>query len=75
MKSAENRSSNNDAIRLWSAWYRRLQTQRAVRSIVVVVTEVLGEQREQMALVQDDDVVKTPLAKGPNPVLLVVHGR
>jgi hypothetical protein len=26
MKSAENRSSNNDAIRLWSAGYRRSQT-------------------------------------------------
>ena len=66
MKSAENRASDNNAIRLWWARYRRLQTQRAVRSVPVVVTEELGEQCEQMALVHDDDVVKTLLAKGPN---------
>src|SRR5260370_34455363 len=66
MKSAENRSTNNDAMRLWSARYWRLQIQRAMRSITVVVMEELGEQREQMALIQHDDVVKTLLAKGPH---------
>jgi hypothetical protein len=34
-----------------------------VRPVAVVVTEELGEQREPMGLVQDDDVVKTLLAK------------
>src|SRR5712691_12582909 len=66
MKSAENRASDNDAMRLWWAGYRRLQIQRAVGSVTVVVTEELGEQREQMALIQHDDVVKTLLAKGPH---------
>src|SRR5712692_2811022 len=66
MKSAENRSTNNDAMRLWSARYWRLQIQRAMRSITVVVMEELDEQREQMALIQHDDVVKTLLAKGPH---------
>src|SRR5260370_15082474 len=66
MKSAENRSTNNDAMRLWSARYWPLQIQRAMRSITVVVMEELGEQREQMALIQHDDVVKTLLAKGPH---------
>src|SRR6266571_8581184 len=66
MKSAENRASHNDAMRLRWAGYRRLQIQRAVRSVSVVVTEELGEQREQMLLIQHDDVVKTLLAKGPH---------
>src|SRR6266567_8432179 len=66
MKSAENRASDNDAMRLWWAGYRRLQIQSAVRSVSVVVTEELGEQREQMLLIQHDDVVKTLLAKGPH---------
>src|SRR5260370_20395835 len=66
MKPAENRSTNNDAMRLWSARYRRLQIQRAVRSITVVVTEELGEQHKQMAFIQHDDVVETLLAKGPH---------
>ncbi len=39
--------------------YRRLQIQRAVRPVAIVVTEELGEQREQMALIQHYDVVKT----------------
>jgi hypothetical protein len=65
-KSAENRSSNNDAMWPWPAGYGRLQIQRAVRPVAVVVTEELGEQHEPMGLVQDDDVVKTLLAKGPN---------
>src|SRR6266571_7126934 len=66
MKPAENRASDNDAMRLWWAGYRRLQIQRAVRSVPVVVAEELSEQRQQMALVQDDDVVETLLAKGPH---------
>ena len=33
---------------------------------MVVVAEELSEQCQQMALVQDDDVVETLLAKGPN---------
>src|SRR6266571_9541467 len=66
MKSAENRASHNDAMRLRWAGYRRLQIQRAVRSVSVVVAEELSEQRQQMALVQDDDVVETLLAKGPH---------
>jgi hypothetical protein len=66
MKSAENRSSDNDAIRLWWAGYRRLQIQRAVRSVPVVVTEELGQQREQMLLIQHNGVVQTLLAKGPH---------
>ena len=32
---------------------------------MVVVAEELSEQRQQMALVQDDDMVETLLAKGP----------
>ncbi len=33
---------------------------------MVVVAEELSEQCQQMALVQDDDMVETLLAKGPN---------
>ena len=66
MKSAENRASDNHAMRLWRAGYRRLQIQRAVRSVPVVVAEELGKQREQMLLIQHDDVVQTLLAKGPH---------
>ena len=33
---------------------------------MVVVAEELSEQRQQMALVQDDDMVETLLAKGPH---------
>src|SRR5262249_30870189 len=66
MKSAQNRATDHDAMWLRLAGYRRLQIQRAVRSITVVVTEELGEQREQMALIQHNDVVETFLAKGPH---------
>jgi hypothetical protein len=54
MKSAENRSSDDDAMRLWRAGYRRLQIQRVVRSVPVVVTEELGERREQMLFIMPE---------------------
>jgi hypothetical protein len=37
-----------------------------MRAIVVVVVHELREQSEQMPLVDDDNVVKTLLAKGPH---------
>jgi hypothetical protein len=36
---------------------------------MVVVAEELSEQRQQMALVQDDDMVETLLTKGPHYAL------
>jgi len=65
MKSAENHSSNNDAIRRWLARHRRFQIQGAVRSITVLEAHELSEQGDQMPLVQHDDVVRALLAKAP----------
>jgi hypothetical protein len=66
IKSAENRSRNDDAMRGWLARHRRFKLQGAVRSITVVVAHELREQGVQMTLVQNDDVVKALLAQGPN---------
>jgi hypothetical protein len=53
------RSTDDDATRHWRTWYRRAEPKRAVGTIVVVVAHELGEHREQMPLIQHDDVVKT----------------
>lgn len=66
MKSAENRSRNDDAMQGWLARHRRFKLQGAVRSVTVEVAQELGEQGDQMPLVQHDDVVKALLAYGPN---------
>jgi len=66
VKSAQDRSSHDDTTRHRRAWQRRLQLNGTMRAIVVVVVHELRDQSEQMPLVDDDNVVKTFLAKGPH---------
>ena len=62
VKSAENGSTDDDTARHWRMRHRRLQLKRPMGTILVVIAQELGEQREQMALIQHDDVVKTLLS-------------
>src|SRR6266851_5861899 len=64
MKSAENASTDDDTARHWRIRHRRLQLKRPMGTILVVIAHELGEQREQMPLIQHDDMIKAFLAKG-----------
>src|SRR5262245_28266435 len=52
----------------WS-WHRTIHVQRPMRTPVMIVMEVFGQEPPQMALVQDDHMVQAVAANTPNKPL------
>jgi hypothetical protein len=69
VKSSDARKSDDGAkvARLDGAHVRRISIERQVRSVSVVISDVVADQPQEVPLAEHDDVIEELPAQGPHP--------
>jgi hypothetical protein len=69
VETAKDRTDSDAAVLTLRPWSRRLEAEGAMRAIVVVVADELGQNRAQVALVNGYQLVEALAADRPHPTL------